>query len=105
MSRRRSSSRPRGTSGPSVWWAPRAMTSSSASTGFRGRLAVVVDLGLVVEHHQALGRVCGEREFDGVGEVVDAGEDRDGLGLDEDRVQLLDRGAGLQRDGDGSGQG
>ena len=47
----------------------------------------------------------GEREFDGVVEVVDAGEDRDGLGLDEDRVQLRDGRAGLQRDGDGSGQG
>jgi len=39
--------------------------------------------------------VGGEREFDGVGEVVDAGEDRDGLGLDQDRVQLFGGGAGL----------
>ena len=115
MSRRRSSSRPRATSGPSVCRAPWAMTSSRASTGtalvvqpgdrvLEG-LAVVVDLRVVVEHHQALRRVGGEREFDGVGEVVDAGEDRDGLGLDEDRVQLRDGRAGLQRDGDGSGQG
>ncbi len=61
----------------------------------RGRglegLAVVVDLRVVIEDDEAGGRMRGERELDGVGEVVDAGEDRDGLGLDEDRVQLCER--------------
>ena len=68
-------------------------------------LAVVVDLRVVVEHHKALGRMRGEREFDGVIEVVDAGEDRDRFGLDQDRVQLLHRCTRLQRNSDGSGQG
>ena len=68
-------------------------------------LAVVVDLRVVVEDHQALRRVRGEGEFDGVVEVIDAGEDRDGLGLDEDRVQRGDGRAGLQRDRDGSDEG
>ena len=66
---------------------------------------MVVDLGVVVEHDQALRCVGGEREFDGVGEVVDAGKDCDGLGFDEDRVQLGHRGAGLQGDRDGAGEG
>ena len=66
--------------------------------------AVVVDLGVVVEHHQALRCVRGEREFDGVPEVVDAGDDRDRFGLDEDRVQLLHRSICLQRNRDGSGK-
>ncbi len=69
------------------------------------RVAVVVDLRVVVEHHQALGRVRGQGELDGVGEVVDAGEDRDRLGLEQDRVQLCHRRAGLQRHRDGSGEG
>jgi hypothetical protein len=67
--------------------------------------AVVVDLRVVVEDHQALGGVRGERELDGVGEVVDAGEDGHRLGLDEDRVQRLDGCTGLQGNGDGAGQG
>ena len=66
---------------------------------------MVVDLRVVVEHHQALGRVRGQREFDGVLEVVDAGQDRHRFGLDQDRVQLWHRRTGLQRYRDGSGQG
>ena len=44
--------------------------------------AVVVDLGVVVEHDQALRGVRGEGELHGVVEVVDAGEDGDRLGLE-----------------------
>jgi hypothetical protein len=66
---------------------------------------VVVDLGVIVEHDEPLGRMRGECEFDGVGEVVDAGQDRHRLGFGEDGVELVQWCAGLQRYGHGSGQG
>ena len=66
---------------------------------------MVVDLWVVVEHHQALGRVRGQGEFDSVSEVVDAGKDCHRLGLEQDRVQLWHRRTGLERHRDGSGQG
>jgi hypothetical protein len=68
-------------------------------------LAVVVDLGVVVEYDQPLRGVCGQCQFDGIGEVIHAGEDRHRLGLDQDRMQLLHGRTRLQRNGDRASQG
>ena len=71
------------------------------------RLTVVVELAAVVEHHQASGSVArlggGQDHVDRVGQVVDAGGEDGGLGLGDDRLQLGDRRAGLQRHRDGAG--
>ncbi len=64
-------------------------------------VTVVVELGAVVEDHQPskrVARVGGSKDqVDGVGQVVDAGRENRGLCLGDDRQQLRDRGAGLQR--------
>ena len=66
---------------------------------FRGGdgVTVVVDLRPVVEHDQPGRLRPGQNQFDGVGEVVDAGGDGGRLGLGHDRQQLCDGCAGLQR--------
>ena len=66
--------------------------------GFQ-RLALVVDLGVVVEHDQPCGRVRGQDQFDGVVEIVDARSDHARLGLGDDGSQLGNGRAGLQRNG------
>ena len=69
---------------------PRSSTSASVSTttglpasasrarAASKRLALVVDLGAVVEHDQPRGRVAGQHQFDGVVEIVDARGDHAG---------------------------
>ena len=52
------------------------------------RLALVVDLGTVVEHHQTGGGVAGQHQFDRVGQVIDAGRDYARLGLGDNGRQL-----------------
>jgi len=47
-------------------------------------LALIVRLGVVVEDDEPRRRVRGQRQFDGVGQVVDAGSDRHRLGLGDD---------------------
>ena len=65
------------------------------------RLTVVVDLGAIVEDHQPAGRVArvggSQDQVDRIGEVVDTRRDDRGFGLGDDRQQLRDRRAGLQR--------
>ena len=62
-------------------------------------VAVIVDLRQVVEHDQAIRRETGEDQLDGVVEVADARRDDRRLGLGDDRAQLGDRCARLQRHG------
>ena len=52
------------------------------------RLALVVNLGTVVEHNQTGGGVAGQRQFDRVGKVIDAGRDDARLGLGDNGRQL-----------------
>ncbi len=59
------------------------------------RLALVVDGGQVVEHHQPPGPVRRQRQFDSVGKEVDAGGNDHGFGLLDDGPQLGQRSAGL----------
>ena len=69
-------------------------------------LAVVVELAAVVEDHEMRGRVAGiggsEDHVDRIGQVVDTRGENGGLGLEDDRLQLRDRRAGLQRDRHGA---
>jgi hypothetical protein len=67
------------------------------------RVAVVVDLAVVVEHDQPLGKVTGQHEFDRVVEEIDTRQDGNGLGLCGDRPQLCDGCAGLKGNGNRAG--
>ena len=61
------------------------------------RLALVVHLGVVVEDDQPRGRVPGQRQFNGIVQIVNARGDHVRLGLGHDGPQLGHRRAGLQR--------
>ena len=64
------------------------------------RLAMVIDLRQVVEHDQARRREAGEDQFGCVAEIVDARGDDGRFRLGDDRSQLRDGRACLQRHGD-----
>ncbi len=75
---------------------------AAAVEGRLGRLegvALVVDLGLEVEHHQPFWRGPRGDQLDGIVDVVDARRDQHRLGLGDDRPQLSLGRAGLQRHG------
>ena len=67
--------------------------------GVKG-VAMIVDLRQVVEHDQPSRREAGEDQFHCVAEVVDARGDDGRLSLGDDRAQLRDGRACLQRHGD-----
>lgn len=63
-------------------------------------LELVADFRVVVEDHQSAGRGVRQQEVDGDVQPLDARRDDEGLGLLDDRGELRERGAGLQRDAD-----